>query len=678
MERHLREVPGIDHVQLNFAAAKLTVEGNVSPEKLQREARKVEPVTLRSVDRQEDEETYRPSFWMSYGHLVLTAISFLLLSVGWVLDAQGSTMVGRTLLLVSIAVGGHKMIVKGVRNLTRLSFDMHVLMTVAITGAVVIGEWREAAVVAWLFSVSEMLESYSMERARQSIRSLIDLAPQEAVLFKNGEGMRVPVHDLQLGDILLVRPGGKIPIDGVVVEGRSSVDEAAITGESMPVEKNQHDRVFAGTVNLQGALHIQVQKLAKDTALAKIIHLVEEAQNERAPSQKFVERFARVYTPLVLAFAVCIALLPPLVFDGEWGHWIYQALALLVVACPCALVISTPVAVVTAIGNAAKNGVLIKGGIFLEQIGALRAIAFDKTGTLTKGEPSVTDVIPLHGISGDDLLLLAGRLELFSEHPLAKAILSYTEERGLSPEPVEQFSTVTGAGAKGVIDGTTYYIGNRRLFSIDDKTDEIISQLEQQGKTVMVIGTDESLLGIIAVADTLREQSEDVVRELRSAGIEEIALLTGDNKQTAAAIADQLDLSRFYAGLLPDQKLSKIKELKLIHGNVGMVGDGINDAPALASASVGIAMGGAGTDAALETADVALMSDDLSKLPFAVRLSRAALRVIKQNIIFALATKLAAVLLVFPGWLTLWIAILADMGATILVTLNGLRLLGNK
>lgn len=522
-----------------------------------------------------------------------------------------------------------------------------------------------------------------MERARQSIRALIDMAPREAVLLRDGEEVNVPVSDLKLGDILIVRPGDKIPIDGVVVEGRSSVDEAAITGESMPVEKVKHDRVFAGTVNLQGALHIQVQKLAKDTTLAKIIHLVEEAQNERAPSQKFVDRFASVYTPLVLVFAVCIALLPPLVFNAEWGHWVYQALALLVVACPCALVISTPVAVVTAIGNAAKNGVLIKGGIFLEQFGALKAIAFDKTGTLTEGEPSVTDVIPLHGMSEDDLLLLAGRLELYSEHPLGKAILRRTEERGLRLEPVEQFSTVTGAGATGIINGKTYYIGNRHLLSTDfkgelDILDETISQLQQQGKTVMFIGTHETVLGIIAVADSPREQSEDVVHELRNAGIEEIAMLTGDNKQTAAAIADTIGIKRFYAGLLPEQKLSKIKELQHIYGKVGMVGDGINDAPALASASVGIAMGGAGTDAALETADVALLSDDLGKLPFAVRLSRAALRVIKANIVFALVTKLAAVLLVFPGWLTLWIAILADMGATILVTLNSLRLLGKK
>lgn len=663
---------------MNFAAAKLTVKGNISTAELQREARKVEAVTLRPAHT-EAEEASPQSFWEVHRRTVFTGLSLLFLLAGWVLDVQGNTLPGRLFLLASIAVGGHNMVLKGVRNLVRLSFDMNVLMTIAITGAVVIGEWREAAVVAWLFSVSETLEFYSMEKARQSIRSLIDTAPKEAVLLKNGTEVTVPVKELQPGDILLVRPGGKIPIDGEVWEGASSVNEAAITGESMPVEKSKGSHVFAGTVNLQGALQIRVQKLVQDTTLAKIIHLVEEAQNERAPSQAFVDRFASVYTPFVLVLAFCITLFPPLLFGGAWSHWVYQALALLVVACPCALVISTPVAVVTAIGNAAKNGVLIKGGVFLEQVGALKAIAFDKTGTLTKGEPAVTDIIPLRDVSEDELLRLAGRLEIFSEHPLAKAIVKHAERKGLTLTPVEQFSTVTGAGAKGVIDGVTYFIGNDRLLRAgNDNVDEIVSQLQQQGKTAMRIGTAERVFGIIAVADPLREQSERTVRELREAGVKEIAMLTGDNRQTAAAIAAQVGVKNVYAELLPQEKLGKIKQLHSMYGSVAMVGDGINDAPALASASVGIAMGGAGTDAALETADIALMGDDLSKLPFTVRLSRSALRIIKQNIAFALVTKLLAVLLVFPGWLTLWIAILADMGATIVVTLNSLRLLAKK
>lgn len=677
IERHVQELPGIKEAKLNFAAAKLTIVGAIPDDELQKEIKKIEDVTIHPVGA--PESTVRKSFWESNRKAITTGISLVALVIGLLL--QENDFLSKTFLLLSILIGGHSMMLKGIRNLLRLSFDMFVLMTVAVIGALFIGEWKEAAVVVFLFAVSEMLESYSMEKARQSIRSLMEIAPKEATVIRNGKEIRLPVEELVVGDVILVKPGEKIAIDGEIIEGTSSINEAAITGESMPVEKNVGDPVYAGTLNQQGAIRVRVTKLVEDTTIAKIIHLVEEAQNERAPSQAFVDRFAKYYTPVVMALAIAIAIVPPL-FGGDWERWIYQGLALLVVACPCALVVSTPVAIVSAIGRAAKSGVLIKGGVYLEEAGNLKAIAFDKTGTLTKGEPAVTDIEALNGKSEAEILEIAARLEKLSEHPLAKAIVKRAVESKITPQPAEEFSAITGKGASGKIDGETYYIGNPRLFEeLHDNIDSVkerISSLQQQGKTVMILGTKDKILGLIAVADQVREQSVQAVAELKKAGIAKTIMLTGDNNQTAAAIAKLVGVDEYYGELLPQDKLAKIKELREKYGKVAMIGDGVNDAPALASATVGIAMGGAGTDTALETADIALMADDLSKLPFTIRLGRNAVRVIKQNISFALVTKLIAVLLAFPGWLTLWLAILADMGATILVTLNGIRLLRVK
>lgn len=677
IERHVQELPGIKEAKLNFAAAKLTIVGAIPDDELQKEIKKIEDVTIHPVGA--PESTVRKSFWESNRKAITTGFSLVALVIGLLL--QENDFLSKTFLLLSILIGGYSMILKGIRNLLRLNFDMFVLMTVAITGALFIGEWQEAAVVVFLFAVSEMLESYSMEKARQSIRSLMEIAPKEATVIRNGKEIRLPVEELMVGDITLVKPGEKIAIDGEIIEGTSSINEAAITGESMPVEKTVGDTVYAGTLNQQGAIRVRVTKLVEDTTIAKIIHLVEEAQNERAPSQAFVDRFAKYYTPVVMALAIVIAVVPPL-FGGDWERWLYQGLALLVVACPCALVVSTPVAIVSAIGRAAKSGVLIKGGVYLEEAGNLKAIAFDKTGTLTKGEPAVSDIETLNNISEAEILRIAASLEKLSEHPLAKAIVKRAVESKITPQPAEEFSAITGKGASGKIDGETYYIGNPRLFEeLHDNIDSVkerISSLQQQGKTVMILGTKVKILGLIAVADQVREQSVQAITELKKAGIAKTIMLTGDNNKTAAAIAKLVGVDEYYGELLPQDKLAKIKELREKYGKVAMIGDGVNDAPALASATVGIAMGGAGTDTALETADIALMADDLSKLPFTIRLGRSAVRVIKQNISFALVTKLIAVLLVFPGWLTLWLAILADMGATILVTLNGIRLLRVK
>jgi len=605
-------------------------------------------------------------FWKRYS---LLGLSVLFLAVGYIFS-------NNILFAAAILLGGFPLFQTGLKNLIRLDFDMKTLMTIAIIGAAIIGEWSEGAVVVILFAISEVLESYSMDKARASIRSLMEMAPTEALVVRNGEEMLLKAEDIEVGDLMIVKPGQMIAMDGIIVDGHSSVNQAAITGESVPVEKAVNDEVFAGTLNEEGFLKIKVSRLVDDTAIAKIIHLVEEAQAEKAPSQQFVDRFAKYYTPAIMAVAALVALVPPLVFAGSWQEWVYQGLAVLVVGCPCALVISTPVSIVTAVGNAARNGVLIKGGSYLEELGAVKAIAFDKTGTLTKGVPVVTDFI---NYSGDEnLLSIIAALESKSQHPLASAIIKKAAYAAMDVE-VSEFTSMTGKGINGVVNGIEYRVGNKKLFNnISGEVIEQISVLQNEGKTVMIAGTEEEILGIIAVADEVRESSRHVMKRLQQLGIEHTILLTGDNQATAEAIGRHVGVTEIEAELLPEDKLNFIKQLKAQFGRVAMVGDGVNDAPALASASVGIAMGGAGTDTALETADIALMNDDLKKLPFTIKLSRKTLRIIKQNITISLVVKLAALLLVVPGWLTLWIAIFADMGVTLLVTFNGLRLLRVK
>jgi len=558
-------------------------------------------------------------------------------------------------------------------------------MTIAIIGASIIGEWAEGSIVVILFALSEVLERYSMDKARQSIRSLMDIAPKEALIRRNNVEQMIAVSDIQIGDIMIIKPGQKIAMDGVVIKGYSAINQSAITGESIPVEKKVDDEVFAGTLNEEGLLEVKVTKHVEDTTISKIIHLVEEAQGERAPAQAFVDKFAKYYTPIIMLIALLVAVVPPLFFGGDWDTWVYQGLSLLVVGCPCSLVISTPVSIVSAIGNSAKNGVLVKGGVYLEEIGGLQAIAFDKTGTLTKGKPVVTDFIPYsQHMDEQKSLSIITALETLSQHPLASAIISKAMIDNVDYKSIEidNFSSITGKGVKGDVDGITYYIGSSKLFESSLEKSQSISQtyqsLQKQGKTAMLFGTESNILAIIAVADEVRESSKEVIAQLHKLGIAHTIMLTGDNNDTAQFVGKEIGVSDIKAELMPEDKLTYIKELKQTYGKVAMIGDGVNDAPALAASTVGIAMGGAGTDTALETADVALMGDDLKKLPFIVNLSRKTLKIIKQNITFSLGIKLLALLLVLPGWLTLWIAIVADMGATLLVTLNGLRLMKVK
>lgn len=682
-EKNVKRLDGVMDAKVNYGASKITVEGSTTVKALEA-AGAFEKLKVREDGKgqKQQTETSEPQSFIQKHITVMNSLLFLIFGLISQAINGGDNLITVLAFATSMLIGGYSLFVQGLKNLSRFQFDMRTLMTIAVIGATIIGEWTEGAIVVILFAISEALERFSMDRARQSIRSLMDIAPKEALIKRNGQEMTVLVEDIEIGDIMIVKPGQKLAMDGVVVHGHSSINQAAITGESIPVEKHTDDEVFAGTLNEEGMLEVRVTKQVEDTTISKVIQLVEDAQAERAPSQAFVDKFAKYYTPGIILVAALVAVIPPLFMGGDWQTWIYQGLAVLVVGCPCALVISTPVAIVTAIGNAAKHGVLIKGGVYLEEAGSLKAIAFDKTGTLTKGVPVVTDYILEPATDEKQLLTHVAALESLSQHPLASAIVRKAEEQDLAYKErlVTDFSSMTGKGIKGNVDGVPYIVGRPTLFqhqlSIPQK--QQIQELQDQGKTVMVAGTDDQIQALIAVADEVRESSKQVISALHEIGIRSTIMLTGDNQSTAKAIANQIGVTDVRAELMPEDKLTAIKEFRKNKGSVAMIGDGVNDAPALAASTVGIAMGGAGTDTALETADIALMGDDLKKLPYTVKLSRRALSIIKQNITFSLGIKLLALLLVVPGWLTLWIAILADVGATLLVTANGLRLLRVK
>lgn len=600
----------------------------------------------------------------------------------------GSEALGAVLAVGSVVTGGWYVFPRGLRAARHLALDMNFLMSVAAVGALLIGEFAEAASVMFLFAVAQLLEVRSMERARNAIGSLMELTPAEATVLRDGREERVPAAEVTPGDVVVVRPGERLPADGTVLQGRSAVDQAPITGESVPVDKEPGDGVFAGSVNGFGALEVRATKHASDTTLARIIEAVERAQATRAPSQTFVERFARVYTPLVVLGALALAVVPPLAGFGAWGEWIYRALALLVVACPCALVISTPVTVVSALAGGARLGVLIKGGLHLENAGRVRVVALDKTGTLTEGRPEVLSIVSLNGANPDQVLALAAAAEARSEHPLAEAIRRHAATASLAVPTATETYARAGRGVEALVDGQAVLVGSERMFldlGVDDAgTSHAVRELEAAGHTVMLVGRAGAaagepphVLGAIAVADAVRPTAAAALRGLRAAGIGHIAMLTGDNEVTARSIVAALDggIDELRAGLLPDDKLAAIGELRARHGPVLMVGDGINDAPAMAAADVSVAMGAAGTDVALETADIALVADDLVQLPALIRLARKAERIIRTNIGFALLIKAVFVVLAAGGVATLWMAVLADMGASLLVIANGLRAL---
>jgi Zn2+/Cd2+-exporting ATPase len=595
----------------------------------------------------------------------------------WALgQGAGSTAAVATLSVAAILLGGIPTLLGGLRSLAALRLDIQFLMTIAVVGAFVIGEFPEAAVVVVLFAVAERIEERTVTRAQNAIRSLMTLSPPTAtVADAGGQWVERPAAEVRAGSTMLVRPGERFALDGVVVDGESAVNQAAITGESLPLEKRPGDKVFAGTMNGQGALRVTTTGGADQTTLARIVRSVQEAQAQRAPVQRFIDSFARIYTPVVVAIATLIALLPWLAFGQPFEPWLYRALVLLVIACPCALVVSTPVAIASGLTAAARAGIVVKGGVYLERGEKLACIALDKTGTLTAGTPTLTDVIPQNGREPGEVLRLAASIEASSEHPVAKALVSAYKG---DLQKVTGFAALTGRGVAGVVDEVEYGVGNHRLVESTGVCSPAIEQqlqaLEQQGKTCLVLMSRDAVLAIFAVADRVRETSHAAIAALKGMGIHPV-VLSGDNQRTTTAVALQVGIDDARGELLPDDKLQAVAALKAKHGAVGMVGDGINDAPALARADVSFAMGAAGSDTALETAGVALMADDLRGLPVFLRISHAAKRVLRQNIAVALTTKFAFFALALVGHATLWAAVVADMGASLLVVANSLRLL---
>ncbi|WP_027964870.1 heavy metal translocating P-type ATPase [Halalkalibacillus halophilus] len=676
-ENNLKSIDTVNDAEVNYGASKVTIYGQVSTEEMEK-AGSFE--NLRITKEYTNSKRSLTNQLRSNFH-ILISISLVLIGIYFYLEFGEYHPATVAIFVTSMVIGGYSLFIAGFQNLIKLRFDMKTLMTIAVIGAALIGEWIEGAVVVILFAISEALERYSMDQARSSIQSLMDQTPPTAIRLTNGEQQTVNVSDLKVGDFVAVKPGAKVPADGKIRKGSSTFNQSMITGESMPVDKKVDQEVFAGALNGAGYVEVEVTKRSEDSTMAKIIHLVEEAQNEKAPAQHFVDQFAKYYTPLIILIAIGVATLPPMLFGLSYEAWVYQGLAVLVVGCPCALVISTPIAIVTAIGTAAKNGVLIKGGAFLEVLGQIKVFAFDKTGTITHGNPEISDYYIFdEEFSEEEFFTTAAALEKHSEHPLAKAIMNYTQANFRQDASIEvsNFQSHTGKGIEGEIRGTSYQIGSPASFSnLEPEVSEHIRNWETKGNTIIVLRKNGQTTGIIAIADMIREQAKAMIESLKELNIHETILLTGDHEPTAKAIQSASGIKHSRSQLLPEEKHQEVERLKKSFGKVAMVGDGVNDAPALAASDLGIAMGSAGADTALETADLALMGDDLWKLPYAVRLSRRTLTIIKQNISFALGLKALALLLVIPGWLTLWIAILADMGATLLVTLNALRLFKN-
>ena len=681
IERALKPISGVLGVRANLVASSVTVYHDGSA----RSAKLIEAINKSGVRVQMDET---PS---NGGRIplapCLVGTSGLFAGIGIALQWLGlkETFWPDVAFTIAIIAGGALVFPKALRSLKTFSLDMNVLMTAAVIGAVAIGEHAEGAAVAFLFSLSELLESWSVGRARRAIQALMRLAPDTALVRRGGNFREVPAEEVAVGETILVKSGQKVPLDGIVLAGSSAIDQAPITGESMPVEKKPGDTVFAGTINGEGSLEIQTTKAAGDTTLARIIKMVEVAQQQKAPAQRFVDVFAKYYTPAVMILALLVGLVPPLLFGAGWMDWIYRALVLLVIACPCALVISTPVSVISGLTAMARRGVLIKGGAYLEALGGLRVLAVDKTGTITEGKPRVFEVLPFDSVQAADVLRIAAAIDTHSTHPLAQAVVRHAEELTVAFDPAENYQAKTGRGAEATIAEHAYFVGNHRfaheLGVCSEKLETTLAEIEADSKSVVVVGhrphanCKGEVLGVLTIGDAVRPNAAEAVRLLHVSGIRKIVMLSGDNTRTANAIAKQAGIDEVQGDLLPEQKIEQIRKLAANFGSVGMIGDGVNDAPALAAANVGIAMGAAGTDTAIETADVALMRDDLLMVSEAIRLGRRTLGVIRFNIAFAVGIKAVFLVLALLGHTSLWLAVLADTGATILVIFNALRLL---
>lgn len=610
--------------------------------------------------------------------------SATLLSLGLSIEFLLNEQVPATIFFLAVvAVSGYQIVGRGLSSLLKKRLDMNLLMTIAAAGAFLIGHGEEGATVIFLFYIAEFLEDYAVEKTGKSVGALMKLAPESAIVKKDGKEVSVHVHEVSPEETILVRPGERIPLDGMIKKGFSLVNQAPITGESMPLSKQVGDEVYAGTLNGQGLLEIQVTKRAEETMISKIVQLVEKVQKQKSPTEKFIDKFAKYYTPSVILLATLVAIVPPMLFSAPFDNWVYRALTLLVVACPCALAISTPVSIVSGITSAARNGALIKGGTYVEEMSRMKVFAFDKTGTLTKGRPEVTDIIPIgHDspkLTERDVIVLAASCEKYSTHPLSAAIIRKAEELGETIPDPEDFQYISGRGNIAKCNGGIILSGSRSLvkekgvyFSL--QIDEQMKKLESQGKTTTLVAENGEIKGIIAMADTVKEHAAETVRKLKEMGLK-VVMISGDNEKTVKAIAGQLGIDRYFAELSPEDKLKIIDELRREEKHVVMVGDGVNDAPALAKANVGIAMGAIGSDVALETADIALMHDDLSKLPYLFSLSKRTVKVMKQNIYSSILIKGSLAVLAVLGFVTLWLAVgIGDMGLSLAVILNAMRL----
>jgi len=683
IERGLKDVPGIEALEIYPKSAK--VEIHYSPDSISADELKERLKSLGFPPLEGGAMPSAPKPWRN-PKVITSVLSGVLLLAGWLLGLAGlPSFVSLALYLSAILIGGYYF---GREAFEELLFEREIgielLMAVAAVVATVMGQAAEGAMLVFLYSISEAAEGYTEEKTRSAIKALMDLAPKFALVKRDGRQVEIPVEEIQVGDVFLVKPGQSVPTDGKVISGATSVNEAPITGESIPVEKAPGDLVFAASINGQGLIEAQATKAFADNTLSRIIQMVEEAQERKGKSQRFIERFGKRYSPAVLLIGVLIAILPPLFFGALWSTWILRATVFIVAAAPCALVISIPITLVATLGTAARKGVLIKGGVYVEELAKVTVVALDKTGTLTRGEPRVTDVIRLsdgsQNYSEEKVLQIAATIESGSEHPLAHAIVHYAEGKQLSFGRPEQFQALTGAGAQAVIDGETYYVGSPALFEQQlhlslDGARETIEQLQQDGKTVAAVGTDETILGLIAIRDQIRPNAKQATEALHRSGVKQIAMLTGDNRRTAKAIADELGIDLVFAELKPEDKVRIVKELAEKQGHVAMVGDGVNDAPALAEATVGVAMGAAGTDVAMETADVVLMADDLEKLVYALQLARRNQKVVNQNLALSAVVIGALVIGAVTGAFTLPIAVLGHELSEFVVIGSGLRML---
>lgn len=670
---------GVLDVSVNYAAEKMWVEYDTTILDLEAIIKRVESLGY-TVEEEE-----APKGWLrrNWG-LVLSVACGIFLATGFL----GETFFGLSqpvvigLYVLAYVAGGYDVSRHGLRAALNLRFDIDFLMVVAAVGAALLGNWAEGALLLFLFSLGHALEHYAMDRARHAIEALGEITPKTARVVREGRDVELPVEALLRGDVVIVRPGERIPVDGELLEGRSAVDQSPITGESVPVERGRGDEVFAGSVNGESALEVKVTKLARDSTMARVIQMVEEAQAQKSPTQEFAHRFTRIFVPSVLLGVVLVITVPPLVGWLPWRESLLRGITMLVAASPCALAIATPSAVLAGVAQGARSGVLIKGGVHLENLGALDAIALDKTGTITRGRPEVTNVIPFNEAEENELLRVAASVESRSEHPLAQAILRRAEAMGLGDlAQAEGLQSLTGRGVMANLNGGVVRIGNLKLFETGDGRsipEELVAQvelLEEQGKTTMLVQVEDRFLGILGLADEPRGTARATLEQLRSLGIKALIMLTGDNERVATSISEQVGLTEYRANLLPEEKVAAIKVLLDRYGRVAMVGDGVNDAPALATSTVGIAMGASGTDVALETADVALMADDLSRLPFAVGLSRQARRIIRQNLVISLGVILLLIPAALLGMASIGPAIILHEGSTLMVVANALRLL---